>query len=122
MEGDGPFISEITRWMYSFTTEIESEYEEQDSLDKLKSFIESSRNNEDISAAAIDFTHAFVTASFEHNLSMISKRNFSQCWNHWVSENGFTESSNRSLLYDPLGPKPNDSIHIACDKTLAHTK
>ena len=39
-----------------------------------------------------------------------------------MSENSFTESSNRSLQHDPLGPKPNDSIHIACDKTLAHTK
>ena len=41
---------------------------------------------------------------------------------HWVSENSFTESSNRSLAYDPMGPKPQDCIHTAGDKIIQHTQ
>ena len=42
-------------------------------------------------------------------------------WHHWVDENCFTESSNRHLHTDVLGPKPKDSLHICGDKTMAQT-
>ena len=42
-------------------------------------------------------------------------------WHHWVDKNCFTESSNRHLHTDVLGPKPKDSLHICGDKAMAQT-
>ena len=57
--------------MYSFTSDIETAAEQQDSLSKLKRYVETFRDHDDVSVAAIEFTSNFLDTSFADKLHSI---------------------------------------------------
>ena len=65
---DATFIEEMKDWFYSFTSDIESEMEEKDSIDKLKMVLNFEKNRGKISKGLLGWTWEFLTTKFEHRL------------------------------------------------------
>lgn len=120
-DADYAFIEEMRDWYYSFTNYIESEDEENDSLQKLKDVIAFERTQSKVSKALLDWTLEFLTTKFVHRLPLLCKRNYLFSYNGHVADNCFTESENSRLVRDPMGPRPSYRLHISCDAILQHT-
>ena len=100
-DADYAFIEEMRDWYYSFTNYIESEDEENDSLQKLKDVIAFERTQSKVSKALLDWTLEFLTTKFVHRLPLLCKRNYLFSYNGHVADNCFTESENSRLVRDP---------------------
>ena len=120
-DAEKAFVEEIKEWLYSFTKDIESEWEEKDSLHKLRSFISKSRSHPDIKDCVTDFTSNFLLSKFEDQLPRLCLRYTLHSHCGWVHDNCFTESENAAIAKDPLGPKPNMRLHVSGDTILQHT-
>ena len=108
----------MTEWLYSFTSDVETVEEEQDSLEKLRKVISFERSNDVISSGLLDFTAKFIRTTFEDLLPSIAHHNFMYKYCGWVSDNCFTESENSTLARDTFGPKPTNKLHVSGDKIL----
>ena len=121
IDEDYAFIEEMRDWLYSFTSYIETESEEKDSLRKLKGVIQFELERKKLSKALLDFTLTYVTTRFEHRLDMLCHRRFMNTFEGRVADNCFTESDNSALARDPFGPKPNYKLHKAVGTIVQHT-
>lgn len=117
---DATFIEEMKDWFYSFTSDIESEMEEKDSIDKLKMVLNFEKNRGNISKGLLGWTWEFLTTKFEHRLPYISLRNYLYRFVGFVADNCFTESENSAIARDPFGPKPLYRLHVSCDTLIQH--
>ena len=116
------FIGEVEAWLYSFPEDIETEWEENDSLHKLLNFVQRSMLAPNIRASLCMYSEEFISNNFIPQLPYICKRHYMDVWFGWVSETCFVEGVNASLTKDILGPKPQDGIHTAGDKIINHTQ
>ena len=66
-DADYAFIEEMRDWFYSFTNYIESEDEENDSLQKLKDVIAFEQTQSKVSKALLNWTLEFLTTKFVVN-------------------------------------------------------
>ena len=121
-DNDRAFVRLVKDWLYSFANDIESEYEEVDSMLKLKAYVSSDAVKKDVSPHIISFTYTYIVRSFEPQLPHLCKRHFMSKWCHHVGDNNFTETTNSMLSSDVLGPKPRDGIDLASHKTIEHTQ
>ena len=97
LSGDTDFVKAICDWLYSFTSDIESEFEETDSLSKLKTYVKNAKSNKMISGSVIEFVENFIRVSFETQLDRLSKRHYMHLFSHWVAESCFVESANNMI-------------------------
>ena len=121
-DNDLIFVRIVQDWLYHFTSDIETEFEEQDSLAKLQAYVHSDWVKKNVTHHVASFTDVFIVKSFRDQLPYLCKRYFMDKWMHWVADNSFTESSNAHMKLDPISPKPKDRIHIAGDKIVGHTE
>ena len=112
----------VCDWLYSFTTYIELEVEENDSLNKLRQMIDNERSNDKISNMLIDFTIQYITAGFEDQLYRLCFRHYMYNYGGGTGDNCFSESSNSVMSRDVLGPKPKHRLHVAADCIIEHSE
>jgi hypothetical protein len=112
----------VKDWLYSFSSDIESESEEKGSLKKLKHFVVIKKGKDIISESLLHETLLFIDTKFIPSLPLLSMRQYKSVYNACTKNNCFTESDNSSLKRDQSGPKANHKLHTACDATILHTK
>ena len=117
-DADSEFLEEIREYLYFFTSDIESESEELDCMEKLRRFIRNARCDPDINSVLINFVDDWITKSFEHLLPSLCHRHYMYRYFGWVADNCFTESENAVLVGDEMGPKPSHRMHVAGDAIL----
>ena len=118
---DVNFVKEISAWLYSFVTYIETCAEANDSMTKLMAMIEAVKMVGDVSKLVIENTISFIDTKFKPELYVMGNWKYMGQWSGWVSENCFTEGSNGSLAKDTFGPKPKHRLHQAADCVITHT-
>ena len=119
---DVNFVKEISAWLHSFVTYIETCAEANNSMAKLMEMIEAVRMEGDVSKSVIENTISFIDTKFQTELYVIGNWMYMGQWSGWVSENCFTEGSNGSLSRDMFGPKPKHRLHQAADCIITHTE
>ena len=117
---DVSFVSEVSAWLYSFITYVETEEEAADSVTKLMAVITDAAVDRDVTSALVESTILFVETKFETELRCVGNWNYMKQWSGWVGENCFTEGSNGSLAIFIFGPKPKHHIHQAADCIITH--
>lgn len=120
-ETDTQFISTVKVWLMSFTNSIETEWEENDSLQKLIQFCSSFGSSMPVSPSVIEFTERFIRKSFIPKRGLISQHSYMHSFSGWVADNCFTESENSTLARDACGPAPNNGVDISIDRIISHT-
>ena len=118
---DVEFVSEISAWLYSFVTYIETEEEESDSMDKLMRLIRAAADAGAVTRVLVEDTIFFVETKFQDELPTMGKWRYMTKWSGWVGENCFTEGSNGSLTTCIFGPKPKHRLHQVGDCVITHT-
>ena len=119
---DEAFLDEVRDWLYSFSTYVESESEEKDSLAKLREVINMEKENNNISKGLLDFTTDYIITGFEDQLYRLCHCNYMDVLWGRIDDNCFSESSNSTLARDALGPKPNQKLHVAADCIIDHSE
>ena len=111
----------IQCWLYSFADSIETKFEEEDSLNKLKRFASSALMEAKVSKELVQQTQNFIEETFVKDLPSFCLRQFIDTVAGCVNENCFTESENAAIKRDATGPKANNKLYIATNATLVHT-
>ena len=121
------FQNEFLRWAYSIFDRVETEEEEEDSLEKLHSFINyemnrSSELHDDVvNPLLITNSLNFLTKSIIPVLDLLCFRHFIDLPYAEAGTNSFSESANGALKGDDKGPKPNHKLDRAAEETIGHT-
>ena len=109
---DESFLKNCVDWFYSFTDSIESEFEENDSLQKLEKSIAIAKEK-DTNHRLITKTLLYLEKSFKKTLHMFSSRHYKHLFCGDVSDNCWMESDNSSMKRLWKGPKPQNDLHIS---------
>ena len=73
---DVNFVKEISAWLYSFITYIETCAEANDSMAKLMEMIEAVRMDGDVSPSVIENTISFIDTKFKPELYVMGNWNY----------------------------------------------
>ena len=111
MELDVAFVKEISAWLYSFVTYIETYDKANDCMAKLMHVIEAVEIKGDVSILVVKNTILFIETKFKTELCVMGNWIYMTQWSSWVSKNCFTEGSNGSLAKGTFGPKPKHQVH-----------
>ena len=119
---DVTFVSEISAWLYSFITYIETEDEAKDSMTKLMGVIRAAGEEGVVTSHVVEDTIEYVETKFIDELPNMGNWRYMTKLSGWVGENCFTEGSNGSLAKCIFGPKPKHPLHQAGDCIITHTE
>ena len=114
---DVEFVSEMSAWLYSFGSYIETEEEASDSMDKLMRLIRAGA----VTRSLVEDTILFIETKFQDKLPNMGNWRYMTKWSGWVGGNCFTEGSNGSLAKCIFGPKPKHRLHQVGDCVITHT-
>lgn len=126
-EADKWFQSEFKNWAYSIFNRVETEEEEEDSLEKLHKFMDYEMNRSSdlhddvVNPILLTNSLNFLTKSIIPVLGMLCFRHFIDVPYAGAGTNSFSESANGALKGDEKGPKPNHKLDRAAEETIAHT-
>ena len=98
----------------------ETERHELDSLCKLKNHINDVEKSKKPSSSLIAFTRNYIIASFVPIFPKLSFRHWMHKGMGVIDHNYFRESDNLYLLWDYVGHKTNNRLHVACDSIINH--
>ena len=121
-EFDVAFVKEISAWLYSFVTYIETYDEANDSMAKLMEMVEAVKMKGEVSTSVVENTISFIDTKFQTELPVMGNWMYMAQWSGWVSENCFTEGSSGSLSRCLFGPKTKHRLHQAADCIITHTE
>lgn len=121
-DADRLFQTHIVNWMYHFTSQIETEAQEKDSMFKLEAFLDKIEEEGVVSAILVSFTRTFLRESFKPVLDLLCFRNYIDIYCGDVDENCFTESDNAALRSDVMGPSANAHLFTSAHSITQHTK
>ena len=114
------FQINVKDWLYSFSKTIESDIQENDSLQKLKACIDVCKDSGAIGSNLACFTRSYLTKTFEPALEWLYCRYYKHRGMGCISNNCFVEGDNGALARDPNGPKSGFSLHASCNSINAH--
>lgn len=114
-DSEQEFIRQVIRWLYHITSDVETFVEESDSMTKLHDYIDSVEQRNLVDERLVSFTRDFIT---KRMIPLLSNARFTHVFLGHYADTGFVESENARLAKDPLAPKPNNKLNIACDKLL----
>lgn len=115
---DQEFIHQIINWLYSITNNVETESEENDSMEKLHQYIDMQHSSGLVSDALINFTADYITKSYVPWLRFLSGARYTRTFCGHFADTGFVESENAQLVKNPFAPTPNNNLNTTCDKLL----
>ena len=87
---DVTFVSEISAWLYSFVTFIETEEEAKDSMSKLMGVIRAAADEGAVTSYVVEDTIEFSETKFKDELPNIGNWRDMTKWSGWVGKNYFT--------------------------------
>ena len=118
---DVSFVSEVSVWLYSFITYVETEEEAAYSMTKLTAAITDAAVDGDATSALVESTILFVETKFETELRRMGNWNYMKQWSGWV---GRTASLRAVTVPLPnvFGPKPKHHVHQAANCIITHTE
>ena len=75
-----------------------------------------------VSKGLLDESYTFWKNSFQTQLESLCFRWYKFVPRGETGANSFTESDNKALKYDPMGPRANDGIDTAQSRIIKHTQ